>query len=567
MDGGRADAGRSDAGRTDSGTTPTDDAGLDAGGEDAGDVDGGDVDGGEGDAGSDGGGSDAGDTDAGMADGGVVLSDPAATSAQIGAVRAAAGTGLSLAIEEAVVTYLKPTVATDPTGFFVQAQQTGPAIFVAVDPTTLSPAPEVGDVVSFTATSITPAAESQGRRQVATISGWSVDASGFDVPSLVQDVSSATDLVSALDDYESELVRLNGTVAANPAFSGAGHEAAQIDTAGVSDDADLRLRLPATLADELDLVDTCDFTATGPMWRFNDVAQPSVYRDTEIVVSGCPAPTVVGAIAASVTEVIVTFDRNIDPASVTAVATQFTFTGGVTASAATVMDREVTVTTSALTPGMTYTVTVSGVEDLSGTAIGSADNTATFMLTAPCALATHLVINEVDYDNVGTDNAEYVELYNPTASDVALSSYAVVFVNGSNDLEYRRVMLNGTIPAGGFVVVGPTGLTIAAGARLIAVADPLVDIVQNGAPDAVVLLDTSSNTIADAIAYEGANPMMSLMGDATPRTVAEAAVSPAGADSNTDPLTLQRITDGCDRDTPLVDWEFAPTLSPGATNP
>ena len=33
--------------------------------------------------------------------------------------------------------------------------------------------------------------------------------------------------------------------------------------------------------------------------------------------------------------------------------------------------------------------------------------------------ASHLVINEVDYDMLGTDNAEYVEIYNPTTAAVS----------------------------------------------------------------------------------------------------------------------------------------------------
>ncbi|HEY0191864.1 MAG TPA: hypothetical protein VGC42_12170, partial [Kofleriaceae bacterium] len=55
----------------------------------------------------------------------------------------------------ATVTYLKPAItgaATDPPGFTVQGTRTGAAIFVAVDPATLTPPAQVGDVVSFTVT-------------------------------------------------------------------------------------------------------------------------------------------------------------------------------------------------------------------------------------------------------------------------------------------------------------------------------------------------------------------------------------------------------------------------------
>jgi hypothetical protein len=49
---------------------------------------------------------------------------------------------------------------------------------------------------------------------------------------------------------------------------------------------------------------------------------------------------------------------------------------------------------------------------------------------------THLVINEVDYDNVGTDTQEFVEIFNGTGAGVPLADYAVVLVNGGNNLEY-----------------------------------------------------------------------------------------------------------------------------------
>ncbi|MEZ4296345.1 MAG: hypothetical protein R3B70_15345 [Polyangiaceae bacterium] len=53
----------------------------------------------------------------------------------------------------------------------------------------------------------------------------------------------------------------------------------------------------------------------GVMWRFNAVAQPSVYSEADLKDMTCLAPTVVGAQALALTEVVLTFDR-LDPASV-----------------------------------------------------------------------------------------------------------------------------------------------------------------------------------------------------------------------------------------------------------
>src|SRR5262249_46390307 len=62
---------------------------------------------------------------------------------------------LDLPLSDVVVTYLHPLIGTDPAGFFVQEHAGGPAVFIAVDPATLAPAPVVGDRVSFTVTGVT----------------------------------------------------------------------------------------------------------------------------------------------------------------------------------------------------------------------------------------------------------------------------------------------------------------------------------------------------------------------------------------------------------------------------
>ena len=82
------------------------------------------------------------------------------TSIQIQAVRNAAtqapadGGTVTLPVDGAVVTYVKSSIGSDPAGFFVQAEQTGPALFVAVDPTALTPVPVPGDQVSFVVTQV-----------------------------------------------------------------------------------------------------------------------------------------------------------------------------------------------------------------------------------------------------------------------------------------------------------------------------------------------------------------------------------------------------------------------------
>ena len=71
-------------------------------------------------------------------------------AAQIADVRAAVdGTVNDLPVHGVYVTYTKPPLGADVAGFFVQATAAGPAIFVAVDPTTLPTPVKVGDMVDF----------------------------------------------------------------------------------------------------------------------------------------------------------------------------------------------------------------------------------------------------------------------------------------------------------------------------------------------------------------------------------------------------------------------------------
>src|SRR6058998_1325337 len=70
---------------------------------------------------------------------------------------------------------------------------------------------------------------------------------------------------------------------------------------------------------------------------------------------------------------------------------------------------------------------------------GLATQAAGGTVRAPAVI--HLVLNEADYDNVGTDNREFVEVFNGTGSPVDLGDKAVVLVNGLTGTEYTRVAL------------------------------------------------------------------------------------------------------------------------------
>jgi hypothetical protein len=314
-------------------------------------------------------------------------------------------TGLSLPITGVTVTYIKPPIGNlmnDPAGFTIQAQTAGPALFIAVDPSTLTPAIAVGDVVSFTITGMTTVGM---QRRALSITNYSRVSTGANVAALAKDVSAATDLVTNPDNYDSEVVNIIGAAFEQFVTSGQGFVKSGLSTAGISSNVNLQLRVPATLADSLDLTMGCTISAHQvPVGRFNAQVQIGVFSASDIALSGCPAPTITSAVAVSSTSVRITLSRNILASTVMTDGSQFTFDNGLTASAATVSGRTVTLTTTAQTPGMTYTLTIANtVTDLQASTL--ANNMTTFTGFVTLALVR---INEVNANL--TSSCDLIEL-------------------------------------------------------------------------------------------------------------------------------------------------------------
>ncbi len=175
---------------------------------------------------------------------------------------------------------------------------------------------------------------------------------------------------------------------------------------------------------------------------------------------------------------------------------------------------------------------------------------------------THLQINEVDYDMPSTDNAEWVELHNPANVPVALDGKQLLFVNGANGLVYRTVNLTGTIPAHGFAVVAGAAITVAPPAIKVS-AGWTTDAIQNGSPDGIALVDSSTHALIDALSYEGAMTSISLPGFATPVSLVEG--TPATAADTASAGSICRRANQ-DSNNANADWATCtPTL--GAANP
>ncbi|MEP6893459.1 MAG: lamin tail domain-containing protein [Gaiellaceae bacterium] len=186
----------------------------------------------------------------------------------------------------------------------------------------------------------------------------------------------------------------------------------------------------------------------------------------------------------------------------------------------------------------------------------SIDTTATDLITLSCDSGTppppppggsSLVINEVDYDQVGTDSdtAGFVEIKNVGDTTATLDGVALVFVNGGDSTEYARVALTGTLAAGAYTVVAKDA--------------------QNGAPDGFALIDTTTGNLLDALSYEGS--ITAAVIDGKTYSLVEGTVLPdTVVDSNTINGSLIRNPDGKDTDNAASDWAFTSTPTRGVAN-
>ena len=210
--------------------------------------------------------------------------------------------------------------------------------------------------------------------------------------------------------------------------------------------------------------------------------------------------------------------------------------------------------------------------DVAGT--GMSTVTATFlasMSTATITVSTgsqHLVINEVDYDQIGSDNAEFIEIYNPSLAPISLANKQLLLITGSDDSIYATIDLGtGTLAPGGYLVIAGANVSVSAPATKL---DPAwtTDEVQNGAPDGIALVDNATHTLIDALSYEGQMIDVNLPGFAAAVSLVEAPVLPtATADSNQTDGSLCRSPNGQDTDHAAADWKFCGTKSPGQPNP
>ena len=178
--------------------------------------------------------------------------------------------------------------------------------------------------------------------------------------------------------------------------------------------------------------------------------------------------------------------------------------------------------------------------------------------TAASVTTTPIVINEVDYDQVGTDNAEYFELKNTSDAAINLNPYVVRLINGNagGALVYGTVDLpDVSLAAGDWFVVCANIPAVPACDFDANTPELTTDFIQNGSPDALGLV--LDGVVVDAVSYEGNTGAPYTEGTGTPL---------AAADSNTiGGIGLSRCLDGSDTNNNSVDFQLR-AITPGARN-
>ena len=170
--------------------------------------------------------------------------------------------------------------------------------------------------------------------------------------------------------------------------------------------------------------------------------------------------------------------------------------------------------------------------------------------TAAVAAGEGLVINEIDYDQVSTDEAEFVELYNPEPDAVDLTGVELRFVNGSTGVVYDTIALSGMLASGDFLVVCANAATTP---NCDVDDGPDTNFIQNGAPDAVAVA-ISGGAVIDTVSYEG--------NTVAPYTEGTGA---GEDDPDQDFEGLSRNPDGADSDDNSLDFSLT-CITPGTPN-
>ncbi|MEO6064390.1 MAG: Ig-like domain-containing protein, partial [Lysobacterales bacterium] len=164
------------------------------------------------------------------------------------------------------------------------------------------------------------------------------------------------------------------------------------------------------------------------------------------------------------------------------------------------------------------------------------------LVCANVAAQTPVFINELHYDNTGTDANETIEIAAPANTN--LTGWSLVLYNGSGGVSYDTLQLNGSVPdlcnGHGVLTVSPS-------------------LIQNGAPDGIALVN-SAGAVVQFLSYEGS--FAATNGPAVGMQSVDIGVS----ESESTPATSSLALTGTGAAYESFSWGIAATATFGACN-
>ncbi|MEZ4515743.1 MAG: ExeM/NucH family extracellular endonuclease [Chloroflexota bacterium] len=199
--------------------------------------------------------------------------------------------------------------------------------------------------------------------------------------------------------------------------------------------------------------------------------------------------------------------------------------------------------------------TGAGAKSLPVTITDAENRTGNTTIELTVVHAAALVINEIDYDQPGSDAAEYVEIRNNDSVPVNLDAYSIQMINGNagGAAQYQLFDLPDVeLAVGDYFVLCGNAANVA---NCDLDVSPNTDLIQNGSPDAVALL--LGSTIVDTVSYEGNTSGSYTEGSGS-------GLEDPGT-TGSDYLSISRLPDGTDTNQNNVDFSTV-CSTPGEAN-
>jgi hypothetical protein len=457
-----------------------------------------------------------------------------------------------------VVSYVKATApqdagVPDTTGFFLQNDTGGPALYISIDPATflgntvladggtsdagITPALAAGDIVTLSATTgawsgCSPCTALNSEYIVTAATGMRVGVGGAAaIPgSLSLDTTDVIIPDGGILNWPLDEVMVKGAVTLTGAFgsSGTGFQAATGSTLADPDaGTNLVLRVPTTLITSAGLEKACVVTLNGtPLARFGNATsnktELAAYYASDFTAS-CPAPTLAsstpgdGSTTASQTPTIqLNFDTPMNLFDL-ATDTAGNCSGNVKLAAQATpasciplpsfsQNATDTVFTSggalALAANTTYLLTITGAQANNGNAL--ATKTVTFTTANPAVCSSNdLVLSQI-YGGGGNSGStltnDFIELHNRGSIPVDLTSLSVQYQGSTGTTWAFTALPSQMLAAGAFFTIreakGSAGTTATPADFPTGTAAGLINLSASAGKVALASTNTSGTAIA-----------------------------------------------------------------------